>query len=67
MPKAVKDKLADAVAKISANPEVVKLFHKNLSMQMLNLKGQELVDYMVAEEARFTKLIADFDDNEQEK
>jgi tripartite-type tricarboxylate transporter receptor subunit TctC len=67
MPKAVKDKLADAVAKISANPEIVKLFHKNLSMQMLNLKGQELVDYMVAEEARFTKLIADFDDNEQEK
>ena len=62
MPKAIKDKLADAIAKISAKPEIVKLFHKNLSMRMMHLQGQELVDYMVAEEKRFTKLIADFDD-----
>jgi len=62
LPKDVKDKLADVVAKVSANPEIVKLFHKNLTMQMMNLKGQELVDYMVSEEKRFTKLIADFDD-----
>jgi tripartite-type tricarboxylate transporter receptor subunit TctC len=63
MPKDVKEKLANAITKISANPEIVKLFHKNLTMRMLNLRGQELVDYMVAEEKRFTKLIADFDDN----
>jgi tripartite-type tricarboxylate transporter receptor subunit TctC len=62
LPKAVKDRLADAVTRISAMPDIVRLFHKNLTMRMLHLKGQELVDYMVAEEKRFTKLIADYDD-----
>ena len=57
----MKDKLTDAVTQISANPEIVRLFHKTLTMRMRHLKGQELVDYMIAEEKRFTKLIADYD------
>jgi tripartite-type tricarboxylate transporter receptor subunit TctC len=61
LPKAVKDKLTAAVTRISANPEMVKFFHKNLKMRMMHLKGQELDRYMVEEEKRFTKLIADFE------
>ena len=44
-------------------PSIVKLFHDNLTMRMRHMKGQELVDYMIAEEKRFTKLIADYDDS----
>jgi putative tricarboxylic transport membrane protein len=66
LPKAVHDKLTAAVAKVAANPEITKLFHKNLTMRMRHLQGQALVDYMVAEEKRFTKLIADFDDSKKE-
>jgi len=63
LPRAVKDKLADAVMKISAMPKIVELFHKNLTMRMRPMRGKELVDYMVAEENRFTKLIASYDDS----
>lgn len=62
LPRAVKEKLADAVMKISAMPKIVNLFHKNLTMRMRPMRGKELVDYMVAEENRFTKLIASYDD-----
>lgn len=61
LPKAVKAKLTSAVAKIAANPEIVKFFHKNLRMRMKHLQGKALDDYMMAEEKRFTKLIADFE------
>jgi len=62
LPTSVKDRLADAVMKISAKPNIVKLFHENLTMRMRPMRGKQLVDYMVAEENRFTKLIADYDD-----
>jgi len=62
LPNAIKDRLAGAVMKISAMPNIVKLFHDNLTMSMRPMKGKQLVDYMVAEEKRFTKLIADYDD-----
>jgi tripartite-type tricarboxylate transporter receptor subunit TctC len=63
LPKAVHDRLADAIAQAAARPEIVTLFHANLKMRMMHLRGKELVDYMVAEEKRFTKLIADYDDD----
>lgn len=62
LPRAVKNKLADTVMKISAMPKIVELFHKNLTMRMRPMRGKQLVDYMVAEEKRFTKLIASYDD-----
>ena len=62
LPHAVSDKLADTVMKISAQPNIVKLFHENLTMRMRPMRGKELVDYMVAEEKRFTDLIAGYDD-----
>jgi len=63
LPNAVKRKLADTVMKISAMPNIVKLFHETLTMRMRPMRGKQLVDYMVAEENRFTKLIADYDDS----
>jgi tripartite-type tricarboxylate transporter receptor subunit TctC len=59
--KEARDKLAGALKKITAMPKIVKLFQENLTMRMRPMQGKALVDYMVAEENRFTKLIADYD------
>jgi len=61
LPKAVKDKLSDAITQASSDPKIVNLFQKNFKMRILNLRGDALTKYLVAEEKRYAKLIASYD------
>jgi len=61
LPKAVKDRLGDAIAQATKDPKIVNLFQKNFKMRILNLRGAALMDYLAAEEKRYAKLIASYD------
>lgn len=62
LPQAAKDKLSAAVTAASTDANVQKLFHKNLKMRILNLKGSALTSYMAKEQKLYTDLIAAYDD-----
>jgi len=58
---AAKAKLSAAVTAASTDANVNKLFHKNLKMRILNLKGSALAKYLATEEKLYTDLIASYD------
>jgi len=61
LPRAVAEALSDAIAQAVSRPEVAAQFRKNLNMRTMHLQGQALVDYLLAEERRFARLIDDYD------
>jgi tripartite-type tricarboxylate transporter receptor subunit TctC len=61
LPAAAKAKLSAAVTAASTDANVNKLFHKNLKMRILNLKGGALSKYLATEEKLYTDLIASYD------
>lgn len=61
IPSAAKAKLSAAVTAASTDPNVTKLFRKNLKMRILNLKGSALDKYLAKEEKLYTDLIASYD------
>ena len=62
LPAAAIAKLSAAVTAASKDANVNKLFHKNLKMRILNLKGSALGSYLATEEKLYTDLIASYDD-----
>ncbi len=61
LPAAAIAKLSAAVTAASKAPDVQKLFHKNLKMRILNLKGGALTKYLATEQQLYTDLIASYD------
>ena len=61
LPRAALAKLSAAVTAASTDANVQKLFHKNLKMRILNLKGSALTSYMAKEQTLYTDLIAAYD------
>lgn len=62
LPAAVLSTLAEAVARVTKDPQVVKLYRKNLKMRIDNRGPAELAKYMRAQQEQYRKLIASYSD-----